>query len=1127
MLDVAEGRVVTVTVLFTDLVGSTAQRTALGDDVADDLVVVHDRLLRDAVAAHRGSVVKSTGDGVMAVFDAASDAVAAAVAILHAAEMHNRESTTSEHLVVRLGLSAGDVQFMAHDCHGTPVVEAARLEAAAAPNSILVSESVRALVGTRGGHRFASAGMLNLKGLASPVLAHEVLSTSPDDDAAPVRSTRDTSGGYGPRAARAHVPLPIRLESRAAFVGRTDERGVLDDALTAADTERFRRVALVCGEPGIGKTSLAADFARAAHAQGALVLYGRSDEDLGIPYQPWVEAIEHLLRYAPDLVPTAEMSARGGELRRLLPTITPEAPLSAVRQSEPDADRYLLYGAVIDLLARASERNAVVLVLDDLHWADKPTLLLLRHVVGAEAPMRAVIVATYRDSDIGPEHVLSEALVSLYRQPGVERVVLAGLDADALGALLERRAGHDLGIEGLALRDALLRETDGNPFFVSETLRDLAESGRLRRGDDGRWTTMGDLSILGLPATVREVVEQRVARLGVDVQHVLRLGAVIGRDFEVDLLTRAGETDEDSVLDTLDRAMHAALVRPVPGSDESFTFTHALIGHTLYEQMTPARRRRAHRRVAECIMALYGDDPGERAGQLANHWLAADPEGAEALRFTIAAGERALADLAPQEAVRRFEVALELLGRRGDVDERQRCAVLVALGDAQRHAGDARSRTSLLEGALLARRLGDDRLLVRAALSNTRGWASSAGAVDHDRVSVLEAALEAVGPGPSTERARLLATLSVEVSYDQDWRRRLAITDEALAIARALGDYDTLSYVLARRHNAIQIPDQLDERLANTAENVRITERLANPISRFWAAHYRMLDVLMAGRIDEVDSHLATVENLADSYGLPVMRYEAAIQRAWRELLAGRLETAEHYARSGFEIGTESSQPDAVAVFAGQLFLVRFDQGRIDEIEELVAAAADQFPEIAGLRGLLALARCETGKYEQVRPKLLEVAADGFASIPYDQLWLVTMTQWAMVAHHLHEPDAAAAAAGLLGPWHAQVAFTGAHVFGSVALPVALCESVTKRFDLAEEHFDEALAAHERLRAPIWSARTRLGWARMLQSRSGPGDLERAHELARSAQTTARELGCASIERDASTLLVPADGRER
>ena len=361
---------------------------------------------------------------------------------------------------------------------------------------------------------------------------------------------------------------------------------------------------------------------------------------------------------------------------------------------------------------------------------------------------------------------------------------------------------------------------------------------------------------------------------------------------------------------------------------------------------------------------------------------------------------------------------------------------------------------------------------------------------------------------PSAERARLLATLAVEISYGDDWRRRLALTDEALAIARGLDDDDTLSYVLARRHNAIQIPDQLAERLANTAENVVIAERLANPIARFWAAHYRMLDVLMAGRIDEVDEHLATLELLAETVGLPIMRYEAAIQRSWRELLAGRIEAAEAHARTGFEIGTEASQPDAAAVFAAQLFLVRLDQGDLAEVEGILAAAVEHYPGIVGMRASLALARSELGRDEDARPSLLAAAADGFGGVPYDQLWLVTLTQWSMVAEHIGESGPAAVLYDLLAPWHEQVAFTGAHVFGTIALPLALCAAATKRYDVAEIHFEAALATHESLGAPVWSARTRLGWARMLVARRGPGDIDRARTLGEDALATARELGC-------------------
>ena len=258
-----DGRVVTATVLFTDLVESTAQRSDLGDDAADDVAEVHDRMIRAVVGAHRGTIVKSTGDGVMAVFDAASDGVAAAMAIQTAAEQHNRTVDPRRHLVLRIGLSVGDVNFMTHDCRGTAVVEAARLESVAEAGQILVSENVRAIVGSRGGHRFEVVGTFDLKGLPGPVLAHRVLRDGPSSESGAettLGSSHQSLDGR-PRVALMQVPLPNRLDARAPFVGRVRERASLDRALDAVDTDGSRRVVLVAGEPGIGKTSLAADFA--------------------------------------------------------------------------------------------------------------------------------------------------------------------------------------------------------------------------------------------------------------------------------------------------------------------------------------------------------------------------------------------------------------------------------------------------------------------------------------------------------------------------------------------------------------------------------------------------------------------------------------------------------------------------------------------------------------------------------------------------------------------------------------------------------------------------------------------------------------------------------------------------
>src|SRR3954452_14734808 len=390
---VVDGRVTTATVLFCDLVGSTAQRTALGDDAADHLALSLDLILREVVGRHRGSVIKSTGDGLMAVFEATSDALGAAAAAHQATELRNRDAPPVERLILRIGVSAGDVHYIAHDCHGTPVVEAARLEAAAEPGTTFVSSLARALVGSRGGHRFAPVGSLELKGLPAPV---EAFRAEWEPAAEAVRG--DPAPPAAPEELR--VPLPPRFDAQPVFVAREHERAMLHRALEEAGADGLRGVAVLSGEPGIGKTSLAGAYAREVHALGAVVLYGRCDEDRTIPYQPWIDAIAHLCRHAPIEMLREHVEVRGGELARLVPELAARVDLPARRDIDPETEQYLLFGAVVDLLGRAAEATPLVLVLDDLHWADRSSLMLLKYYESAERPTSALVLAIYRDTDL-------------------------------------------------------------------------------------------------------------------------------------------------------------------------------------------------------------------------------------------------------------------------------------------------------------------------------------------------------------------------------------------------------------------------------------------------------------------------------------------------------------------------------------------------------------------------------------------------------------------------------------------------------------------------------------------------------------------------------------------------------
>ena len=524
----------TATILFTDLVGSTALLTRLGEDAFHSVRAEHDQLLRDAIERADGTVVKHGGDGLMASFPSASDAVAAACTVQQA--IARRNARAAEPLGVRIGISTGDVRMEDGDYFGTPVVEAARLCNDADGGEILVAEVVRILAGTHGGHRFEPQEPRVLAGLGAPLAIASVV------------WDLETGG---------EIPLPVRLTFDAAdYVGRGAEQQSLEDAWGRVAAGRTEAV-FVAGEPGIGKTRLLAQFASRVHADGGVVLFGRCDEDGGRPFQPFAEALRTHASGLDDDAVTECVGTHPAEIGLVVPELSarlPEVPSSGV--GDADADRDRIFEAFVGWLAVASRRRPVLLVLDDVHWASRATLLALRHLVRSEAGS-TLIAATYRTTDLDRSHPLSELLADFRREPSVSRLALTGLDVDDVVDFVERRAGEELQDEGIALARVIARDTSGNPFFVGEVLRNLVESGAIER-KDGRWGSEISLEELAVPEGIREVVGRRLTRLGDDANATLRAAAVIGAEFDLALLERLPNLPGDP-LDALDRATEAGL----------------------------------------------------------------------------------------------------------------------------------------------------------------------------------------------------------------------------------------------------------------------------------------------------------------------------------------------------------------------------------------------------------------------------------------------------------------------------------------------------------------------------------------------------------------------------------------
>ena len=1085
------------TFLLTDIVGSTRiwerEPEAMGAALAD-----HDRVMRDVVATHGGVLLKARGEGdsTFSVFTRASDG---ALAVLHARRaLRALVWPTREPLSVRMVLHTGEALERDGDYYGRTVNRAARLRSIAEGDRPLASATTAQLLADAlpEGMHLVELGMRELRDLDRPELVYRLV-----DDQLPPAPVGAATAEFEPAF---DLPEPPRLRSPRLFVGRTEPRRQLE-MLAAAAERGERQLALIGGEPGIGKTSLAAAVAHDLQKQGWLVLYGRCDSGLSLPYQPFVEALDFVAREAPAELVAIAGTSELTQVEPLLPSARERIPGLPLRvESDAETDRYFVMSATMRLLALLGDIRPVALLLDDLHWADAGTLAMLRELASTES-MRVLAIGTYRDSELGPDSLLTETLAQLRRQPDVERLNLTGLDESELAALVAAAAGHDLEVDDSTrhLLAGLRVETNGNPFFAIEILRYLASTGDLLQTANGRWEASADLDFAELPDSIREVVTERIARVGGDVGPTLTIAAIIGLEFDLAVLAHGMAGDENQILDALELAESANLVVTI-GADR-FAFSHALIANSLVQDLSPTRRATLHRKVAEAYEALGWMD--SHLGELAGHWSEARGEGAagRALDYTRRAGDRALDALAPHDALRWYRAALALVG---DSDPEARVSLHVRIGDALRQAGDGAHREVLLAAGREAHALGLGEEVVRAALANYRGWASRAGESDDERIALLESALAAVGPERCSTRAELLSVLAAELAFTEDYDRRRHLSDEALAIARELDDPRALTRVLSARGNTLRIPETASERDAHSLENMRITEALDDVGARWAAVSDRLTVAIEIGDIDEVDNTLAEEIELADQMRQPYQQWIALVHQSWRALVAGQIEESESCCTRALELGAQTDQPDAFVFYASQLFILRDVQGRLDELIPAMEQSVAENPTIAGFRAALAKSYVETGRFDDARRLLHAEAATKFRSVPRDVVWGTTLSIFGEVAASLHAVDEATVVVDLLLPFRHLIATSGAHAYAPIALATGRCANTIGHPE-GRALLATAVDTGRRLHAPIWLARALVAEAEVTGDRS----------CAEEALAIVERLGDTAVARHARTIL--------
>jgi tetratricopeptide (TPR) repeat protein len=568
--------------------------------------------------------------------------------------------------------------------------------------------------------------------------------------------------------------------------------------------------------------------------------------------------------------------------------------------------------------------------------------------------------------------------------------------------------------------------------------------------------------------SITETLARRLRRMGDDVRRCLQVAAVVGDEFDLDVVSQVA--DCPSAAAALDLAVDGAVLLEVPDRPARFRFAHALMQRYLYGELGSARRTELHRLVALAMEA--GLAAGRwRSAELARHWAAAgDADTGKALHYAVLAGDEALGTLAPDEARRWYQISLELLGRQRDPADAQLCDLLVRRGEAERQAGDRGFRETLLAAAELAQRIGDERGLVRAALANTRGMQSETGIVDEARIAALDAALRTVGGDDSPERARLLAMRAAELMYSRDWDRRVRLSDEALAIGRRLDDPDALSMVLNMRFVTLLAPHTYSERRANTVEAVAAAERLSDPLARFFAYHWRGYASVEGGDIVAARSWLAREREIADKFHQPTTVWLARADEANLAIVAGELDVADRLAEAALEIGRQS-EPDALACYVAQQTSIAFESGRLGELIPMLEQAVKDNPGVPGFRAPLALALSENLRLEEAQKILDHAAASSFREVPRDVTWLAVLCIYSHVSARLGYLPAVRTLYELLEPWAEQIAFPAFGVWGPVGIYLGLLALAIDDLDSAERHLSNAARAATRAGAPIWEAR--------------------------------------------------------
>jgi DNA-binding SARP family transcriptional activator len=896
---------------------------------------------------------------------------------------------------------------------------------------------------------------------------------------------------------------PRRDDRSPTFVGRTDELAALDAAWASVRAGE-RHTVLLHGDPGAGKTTLAEQAAEAAARDGAVVLWGSFDEEMLLPFQGFVEAVRQLwAQEAQERREQPEWSA----LEHILPAVAPTARTAATGHGAGELERYRVLSAIEILLDQAAAIRPVVLVLDDLHWADAPSLVLLKQLARSRSAAPLLIIGTYRDTELHEEHPLLAALASLHRARSVADLGVGSLQLGDIAELVEARLGTGE-TEAEAIANAVIARTDGHALF-SEALVEAMADPRL---------DPVSRQALDVPTTVHQFVASSVSRLSRPARTMLAVGAACGTLFELATALRATNLDEDAAIDGLEECTRTRFLAETDTAGV-VRFTHGLVRDVVYQGLPHLRRAHLHQAVADAIDARYAGD-ASRSAEIARH-LGLAPAERDNLRRRLdharAAGTDSMRRVAYEAAAEQFLDALAAHHKLdGEPEEGAELRILAA--QPLVFTGEAARATELCHEALgLARVLGDPMLLARAALvleeASWTGYGFAAPATASAIERVLRdavAATEGIDTPRMVElRGQLLARLPRVQHFGTSPQDRLPAAEASLQIAEAIGSPQLRGAALEGMRWALWGDGDV-ERLADVSERILDEARLAGDRALEVRANvWRYLSRLDLGDLAGVHESISALRALGTALPEPLALWYPEVAETTLALLAGRVDDAEIAAMTALGVARRFELTWAVESFGIQLQQIRREQGRLAELEDATRAVAATHQGEPVWQLAVADLDLQLGRRDAARSQLAEVVGV-IGDLPRDLTWLAAVALAAELCADVADESSAAVIYPLLLPHADRIVVIGpgvaclgsaARQAGALASLLGLGEAAAALFDLAEER-------NLALGATPWLARTHLARAAALARQ---GQAAPAAACLAAARQLAKDLGAAQI----------------